>query len=345
MSDRSTKIGIVDETESPISSTNPFPTQVYDADGNIIDVQTPLDTDGDSVYSKDIKTSLNDIGTFETFVEEGGGTRTLVSGDLNTIVNNLDNGIQCATGDNPKWFKIFLERPLETNHVGIVAHTGDFSNVKISFLDRQGNLILDIDDSSNNTKYKQRRYPTISKGTCCILVEFYTADQVNVSFLRVPKDVTTTSRIKILKPDGTETEAQGTASGNFKMSLEELESGISSNSNSQLNVTQFKADGTEGAKVAGMSGAGVDGSRTLTVADTWYQVPSTIPTEDYILIATKESVAGTIRHGFGNSGTPSSTNGNKMNGDDLILNLKAGHALYVSSDNAGDIINWSTKIT
>ena len=37
-----------------------------------------------------------------------------------------------------------------------------------------------------------------------------------------------------------------TASGNTKVSLEEFESGVSSNNNKQLNVTQFLADGTEG---------------------------------------------------------------------------------------------------
>jgi len=43
-----------------------------------------------------------------------------------------------------------------------------------------------------------------------------------------------------------------TNGGNIKASLEELESGISSNSNSQLNVTQFQADGKEGALITGV---------------------------------------------------------------------------------------------
>jgi len=42
-----------------------------------------------------------------------------------------------------------------------------------------------------------------------------------------------------------------TNGGNMKASVEELESGISSNSNSQLNVTPFHADGTEGALLTG----------------------------------------------------------------------------------------------
>lgn len=43
-----------------------------------------------------------------------------------------------------------------------------------------------------------------------------------------------------------------TNGGNMKVSLEELESGISSNSNSQLNVTPFHADGTEGNLITGV---------------------------------------------------------------------------------------------
>lgn len=45
-----------------------------------------------------------------------------------------------------------------------------------------------------------------------------------------------------------------TSSGNAKVSIEELESGISSNSNTQLNVTPFMADGTEGASILGYNG-------------------------------------------------------------------------------------------
>jgi len=45
-----------------------------------------------------------------------------------------------------------------------------------------------------------------------------------------------------------------TNGGNMKASLEELESGISSNSNSQLNVTQFSSDGNEGMQLQDESG-------------------------------------------------------------------------------------------
>jgi hypothetical protein len=53
-------------------------------------------------------------------------------------------------------------------------------------------------------------------------------------------------------PAGTFVNFKATTAGNFKVSLEELENGVSSNSNSQLNVTPFHADGTEGALITGV---------------------------------------------------------------------------------------------
>ena len=47
-------------------------------------------------------------------------------------------------------------------------------------------------------------------------------------------------------PAGTFVNFQATTAGNFKTSIEELENSISSNSNTQLNVTPFSADGVEG---------------------------------------------------------------------------------------------------
>jgi len=46
-------------------------------------------------------------------------------------------------------------------------------------------------------------------------------------------------------PGGTFVNFQATTAGNFKVSLEELESDISSNANAQLNITQFDSSGNE----------------------------------------------------------------------------------------------------
>lgn len=96
-----------------------------------------------------------------------------------------------------------------------------------------------------------------------------------------------------------------------------------------------------GDTVAG--GASANGQRVLTNANTWYAVPSTIPTDDYILTATIETGVGTVRFGFDNTGTPSTTNGRMADGT-LSVRLKAGQVVYYASSVALDSINWSTKI-
>ncbi|MEA2035892.1 MAG: hypothetical protein U9O94_00180 [Nanoarchaeota archaeon] len=308
------------------------------------DAQSPLDTDGDSVYEKDLETSLSDVGTFETYVYDG-GSRAATDEDVGSLFNDLYTGLQDSTaGDNPKWFKFFLNRPVTIGSIGINAHTGDFSNVKITLLNSQGGVIATLDDSANNTKYTNKSYPLVAKNVCCILVEFYTADQVNASFLRIQKYIAVVSRTKLIKPDGTEVEMQGTTSGNAKISLEEFETGISSNSKTQLNVTQFLSDGTEGSKVAGLSGASTDGSVSLASADTWYQMPSTAPTSGYVLVISKETVAGTSRWSFSGDGVPASGNGNKFSSDDIIFTLGANEVVYVGSSTAGDVVNWTSKV-
>ncbi len=58
--------------------------------------------------------------------------------------------------------------------------------------------------------------------------------------------------IKGQNPAGTYVDFDATTQGNFKISLEELENGLSVNSNSQLKVTPFHSDGTAGALITGI---------------------------------------------------------------------------------------------
>jgi len=198
-----------------VSDKNPFPIQISNSDGIATDVQHPLPTDGDSVYVKDIKDTLSDVGTFTGV-------------DLKTLFNNLDDTITDSSATNPKWFKIFLERPITTGSIGVVANTGDFSNVHIEFMDRQENLLAENDDRNNNTKYTAKGYSLTAVNVCCVKVSFYTTDDITVSFLRITKDTTTTARLKALKPDGRETEISATAGGNLKVSVEEFDEALTS---------------------------------------------------------------------------------------------------------------------
>lgn len=93
-----------------------------------------------------------------------------------------------------------------------------------------------------------------------------------------------------------------------------------------------------------LSGASTNGTVALALADTWYQVPSTIPTSDYLLVVTKENSSGTIRWSGNNTGTPSTTNGNKLLTGTLKGRLSANKPLYVSSSIAGDDVNWEVII-
>lgn len=91
------------------------------------------------------------------------------------------------------------------------------------------------------------------------------------------------------------------------------------------------------------SGTAVNGTRDLTSANTWYAVPSAVPTVDYILDYSIENASGDIRVGRSNTGTPSTTNGMLALGTIMGIRMKANQSLYFSSSVAGDDINWGTK--
>lgn len=97
-------------------------------------------------------------------------------------------------------------------------------------------------------------------------------------------------------------------------------------------------------EVYALSGEGTSGTRALAVADTWYAVPSTVPNSSYVLVVSKENSSGTLRWSFDNDVAPSVTYGNKFNSEDLIIELAGDEVVYVSSDNAGDDVNWTAKI-
>ncbi len=90
------------------------------------------------------------------------------------------------------------------------------------------------------------------------------------------------------------------------------------------------------------SGDSSNGSVTLDTENTWFAVPGTVPTTDYILIATLETAVGNVRFGYSNSGTPSATNGN-LAPSQLTIRLAANQSIYYASDVADDVVNWTVK--
>lgn len=95
---------------------------------------------------------------------------------------------------------------------------------------------------------------------------------------------------------------------------------------------------------SGLSGASTDGSETLTAANTWVQVPGTIPTNDYVLSVSREAAAGTVRWSFDSSGVPSATNGNRFPANGEFF-LGGGNAVFFGSTDASDVVNWTAKET
>ena len=142
--------------------------------GDPVSAQHPFPTDGDSVYNKDIKTSLDDIGTF--------------TGTISSLFNNLDNVITDTTNTNPKYFEFFLERPINSGTFGLNTSSGNFSNVKIILKNRQDVTIFTHDDSSNDTKYTNKSYGFTTKNFCCVRIEFHTTDTVKLSGILIPKN-------------------------------------------------------------------------------------------------------------------------------------------------------------
>lgn len=209
------------------------------SDGELIDAQNPLHVSNVSLHYTDIWVAESEMNNF--------------SGAVTDLFDNLHSVISDTTSNNPKEIFVHFHRTVPTTVIGLGAFTGNFSNVKIIALTSGGVETTIIDESSSSTKYTSRQFDVDTVGFNGIKIQFHTADPVSISNLFIVETISTLSRIQGQKPDGTFVEFQATATGNFKISLEELESGISSNSNSQLNTTPFHADGTEGVLISGVN--------------------------------------------------------------------------------------------
>jgi len=223
-----------------------------------IGVNNPLCTNGDSVYVKDINSSLSTIGTF--------------TGDIESLFNDYTDEISDTSATNPKTYTIHFSRPIASDRIGLGSLTGDFSNVKIMLKDLSGTVRVTVDNSGDNTKYTSNVYAFAPNVFIEMVVEFHTADAVKISGMYVPKSITTTSQIQALKPDGTLTTVNATAGGNFKVSLEEFDDAFKEsplpvreeNSHAFINRHLFQRQGTFLTANAAMSA----GDRTITTNST-----------------------------------------------------------------------------
>jgi len=206
---------------------------VKSSDGAYYDVgvQTPISADGDSVYAKDI---WLDESVFTDW-----------SGAVTDLFDNLHSEIENVTSNDPKTITIHFNRTVVANTIGLGETSGgDFSNVLIKIKNSGGVLTTVIDESAVNTKYTTRTFQLpVTAGFNALVIEFHTADTVNLSNCVILKTRSVVSRGQAVKPDGTVIDLNATAGGNQKFSLEEYDATFNAN---PLPVTNFLHEVREG---------------------------------------------------------------------------------------------------
>ena len=118
-------------------------TKLVDANGVDIDVQTPMPTNGDRVYAKDIDVSRSDIGNF--------------SGAIVDLFTGLHSAISDTTGNATKVLLVHFQWPVFTSGITLECNeAGNFSNIKLEIFrgGGEGSPITILDDSADSTKLK-----------------------------------------------------------------------------------------------------------------------------------------------------------------------------------------------
>ena len=184
------------------SSWYPDLTHLGLSDGNPISAQHPLPTDGDSVYAKDVWVETSNINGF--------------SGSVLDLFDDLHTTITDTSATNPKEIFVHFNRTTPTTTIGIGAHTGNFSNIKITALVSGPIEITLVDETTNDTKYTSRQFDLTTVGFNALRIQFHTTDAVTLSNLFILKAKAVVSRITAQKPDDTFVELQATESNNLK---------------------------------------------------------------------------------------------------------------------------------
>lgn len=171
------------------------------------------------------------------------------SGVVTALFDDLHSVITDSTTNNPKEILIHFGTTVISNVIGIGSFNGaggSFSNTEIQIASSDGVFVTVFDESADATLKNTETYPLpVTAGFNAVKLKFHTANTITISNLVIPKTKSVVARLQATKPDNTVTDINATQGGNLKISLEEIESGISSNSNSQLNVTPFASTGTE----------------------------------------------------------------------------------------------------
>ena len=75
----------------------------------------------------------------------------------------------------------------------------------------------------------------------------------------------------------------------------------------------------------------------------WQALLTSPPSSDYALVVAKETVAGTVRFSYANTGDPTDDDSPEVSSSGFTILIPAGTSIYVGSSNAGDTLNYSYR--
>lgn len=85
------------------------------------------------------------------------------------------------------------------------------------------------------------------------------------------------------------------------------------------------------------------GHGQLTLSTAWQALIGTPPTDNYVLVVAKETVTGTVRFSYSNSGDPTDEDSPKIETDGFVIVVPGGLSIYLGSSNATDTVNYSYR--
>lgn len=195
-----------------------------DSNGNLVtvggtpadpDVQAPTPISASSVYKQDLWPAQSTVVGWVDLDD---------SGEDNIIdipFTNLHTSIQNSSVDAVKTLLIHFNRTVNAHQVGVGADTGNFSNVKLTFIGSGHVERTSLDDSDNDTKYTSKNYQFTPALFNALKIEFSTTDTVTLSNITIQKSAIVESQIKGVQPSGSLVPIGATAKGNLKIAMQE----------------------------------------------------------------------------------------------------------------------------
>lgn len=184
--------------------------QIKDAEGNLVDGTHPLPTSVDSVYICDVDTTNSDNGGFT-------GSVTDYFDNLHSV--NIDDST-----DNPKIIKIWFKHSIQLYSIGFGCDTSgkSFSNVKVKIFGSDEVVRETVDDSANDEKLNSKAYDFAPSKANGVIVEFHTADEINLSNIIIWKVNNVNARLSAVSDLTGATEDVGSFRGALNVHLADV---------------------------------------------------------------------------------------------------------------------------